>query len=138
VSVPSAIRLDALDLVFQGPRGFEGDRRSRSKQHWKTGPSLRAALARQIGSLPEASIGVQVIGIITMILLFFGELSLYLSTVTEHELLVDTTRGEKLLINMNMTFHRLPCSVISLDTMDISGEQHLDVSHEVEIPRENA
>ena len=25
----------------------------------------------------------------------------------------------------------VPCSVISLDTMDISGEQHLDVSHEV-------
>ena len=74
---------------------------------------------------------VSITGIIVMIVLFFGELSLYLSVQTDHQLSVDTTRGEKLQINFNVSFHRMPCSIISLDTMDISGEQHLDVDHDV-------
>ena len=57
--------------------------------------------------------------IIVMIFLFFGELSLYLNVQTDHQMSVDTTRGEKLQINFNVTFHRMPCSIISLDTMDI-------------------
>ena len=56
-----------------------------------------------------------------MTILFFGELSLYLTTNTVHEMSVDTSRGEKLHINLNVTFPSMPCSVISLDTMDISG-----------------
>jgi hypothetical protein len=36
-------------------------------------------------------------------------------------------RGEKLQINIDITFYRMGCAVISLDAMDISGEQHLDV-----------
>jgi len=34
---------------------------------------------------------------------------------------VDTTRGSKIRINLNMTFPALPCSTITLDTLDISG-----------------
>jgi hypothetical protein len=64
---------------------------------------------------------VSITGIIVMIFLFFGELSLYLNVQTDHQLSVDTTRGEKLQINFNVSFHRMPCSIISLDTMDISG-----------------
>uniref|UniRef100_A0A7S0LUE1 Endoplasmic reticulum vesicle transporter C-terminal domain-containing protein n=1 Tax=Cryptomonas curvata TaxID=233186 RepID=A0A7S0LUE1_9CRYP len=78
-----------------------------------------------------AGAAVSVCGIILMVTLFLGELSLYLSTTTVHELSVDTSRGEKLQINFDVTFPRMPCSIISLDTMDISGEQHLDVTHEV-------
>ena len=78
-----------------------------------------------------AGAAVSVAGMLLMLLLFFGELSLYLTVQTDHQLSVDTTRGEKLQINFNVSFHRLPCSIISLDTMDISGEQHLDVDHDV-------
>ena len=78
-----------------------------------------------------AGAAVSIIGIIVMVVLFLGELSLYLSVTTAHELSVDTSRGEKLRINLDVTFPRMPCSIISLDTMDISGEQHLDVTHEV-------
>ncbi|KAH9756636.1 Endoplasmic reticulum vesicle transporter protein [Citrus sinensis] len=68
---------------------------------------------------------------IVMLLLFFSELRLYLNAVTETKLLVDTSRGETLRINFDVTFPALPCSILSVDAMDISGEQHLDVKHDI-------
>ncbi|KAJ0086572.1 hypothetical protein Patl1_08500 [Pistacia atlantica] len=68
---------------------------------------------------------------VVMFLLFFSELRLYLHAVTETKLVVDTSRGETLRINFDVTFPALPCSILSLDAMDISGEQHLDVKHDI-------
>ncbi|KAK3031492.1 hypothetical protein RJ639_036006 [Escallonia herrerae] len=68
---------------------------------------------------------------IAMLLLFFSELRLYVHTVTESKLVVDTSRGEKLRINFDVTFPAVPCSLLSLDAMDISGEQHLDIRHDI-------
>nr|GEU73887.1 endoplasmic reticulum-Golgi intermediate compartment protein 3-like [Tanacetum cinerariifolium] len=68
---------------------------------------------------------------IAMFLLFFSELGLYLHTVTESKLVVDTSRGEKLHINFDITFPAVSCTLLSLDAMDISGEQHLDIRHDV-------
>ncbi|XP_075640947.1 uncharacterized protein LOC142612693 isoform X2 [Castanea sativa] len=68
---------------------------------------------------------------IVMFLLFFSELRLYLHAVTDTTLVVDTSRGETLRINFDVTFPALPCSILSLDAMDISGEQHLDVKHDI-------
>ncbi|KAG5544302.1 hypothetical protein RHGRI_016898 [Rhododendron griersonianum] len=79
---------------------------------------------------------------IVMLLLFISELSrsslksllyvcLYLHAVTETKLVVDTSRGETLRINFDVTFPALPCSILSLDAMDISGERHLDVKHDI-------
>ncbi|KAG6400250.1 hypothetical protein SASPL_137075 [Salvia splendens] len=68
---------------------------------------------------------------IFMILLFISELRLYLHAVTETKLVVDTSRSERLRINFDVTFPALPCSIVSLDAMDISGEQHLDVRHDI-------
>mmetsp|Transcript_33759 Transcript_33759/g.54705 ORF Transcript_33759/g.54705 Transcript_33759/m.54705 type:complete len:386 (-) Transcript_33759:112-1269(-) len=59
--------------------------------------------------------------------LFFSELAYFLSVERTHELYVDTSRGEKLQINLNVTFPGMQCSVLSLDAMDISGEHQLDV-----------
>ncbi|PWZ41220.1 Endoplasmic reticulum-Golgi intermediate compartment protein 3 [Zea mays] len=66
-----------------------------------------------------------------MLLLFVSELRLYLHAVTETTLRVDTSRGETLRINFDVTFPALQCSIISLDAMDISGQEHLDVKHDV-------
>ncbi|KAK4741195.1 hypothetical protein SAY87_024783 [Trapa incisa] len=76
-------------------------------------------------------------GVITLVssifilFLFFSELRLYLHTVTETKLLVDTSRGEKLHINFDVTFPSIPCSLLSVDAMDISGEQHIDIRHDI-------
>ncbi|KAK9219608.1 hypothetical protein WN943_008254 [Citrus x changshan-huyou] len=74
---------------------------------------------------------ITVVSSIVMLLLFFSELRLYLNAVTETKLLVDTSRGETLRINFDVTFPALPCSILSVDAMDISGEQHLDVKHDI-------
>ncbi|KAM1030475.1 hypothetical protein EV1_033968 [Malus domestica] len=66
-----------------------------------------------------------------MLFLFFSELRLYLHTVTESKLLVDASRGETLHINFDVTFPAIRCSLLSLDTMDISGEQHFDIRHHI-------
>lgn len=65
-------------------------------------------------------------------ILFASELSLYLSVGTQPELYVDTSRNEKLRINVDITFPRMPCAWMSIDVMDISGEQRVDIhSHDI-------
>lgn len=68
---------------------------------------------------------------IVMLLLFISELRLYLHTVTETKLVVDTSRGGKLHISFDVTFPAIRCSLLSLDAMDISGEEHLDIRHDI-------
>jgi len=50
---------------------------------------------------------------------------------TNEHLFVDTTRGQQLRINMNITFPALPCSVITLDTLDMSGNHAPDKARNV-------
>ncbi|KAL8239543.1 hypothetical protein R6Q59_016110 [Mikania micrantha] len=68
---------------------------------------------------------------LAMLFLVFSELALYLQPVTETKLVVDTSRGEKLKINFDISFPAVSCTLLSLDAMDISGEQHLDIKHDV-------
>ncbi|XP_064954347.1 uncharacterized protein LOC135616776 isoform X2 [Musa acuminata AAA Group] len=74
---------------------------------------------------------ITIVSSIVMFLLFISELRLYLHAVTETKLVVDTSRGESLRINFDVTFPALSCSMLSLDAMDISGEEHLDVRHDI-------
>ncbi|KAF5789912.1 putative endoplasmic reticulum vesicle transporter [Helianthus annuus] len=68
---------------------------------------------------------------IAMLLLVISELAMYLQTVTETKLVVDTSRGEKLKINFDISFPAVSCTLLSLDAIDISGEQHLDIKHAI-------
>ncbi|XP_038681806.1 endoplasmic reticulum-Golgi intermediate compartment protein 3-like [Tripterygium wilfordii] len=81
---------------------------------------------------------ISVASFIVMFLLFFSEFRLYLHTVTETKLIVDTSRGETLHISFDVTFPAIPCSLLSLDAMDISGEQHFDIRHDIMKKRINA
>jgi hypothetical protein len=49
------------------------------------------------------------------------EARLYTSIRTDETLEVDVTRGGKVAVDFNITFHHLPCSLMSVDSMDISG-----------------
>lgn len=84
-------------------------------------------------------------GVITVItcllmgILFLGELQGYLTTQTDNQLVVDTSRGAHIDINFDVEFPRMPCSWLSLDAMDISGEMHLDVAtHSIQKQRISA
>ncbi|XP_048590649.1 endoplasmic reticulum-Golgi intermediate compartment protein 3 isoform X1 [Nematostella vectensis] len=66
-----------------------------------------------------------------MFILFVSELNYYLTTEVNPELFVDTTRAQKLRINVEIVFPKLPCVYLSIDAMDVSGEQQIDVSSNI-------
>lgn len=74
---------------------------------------------------------ITIVSSFVILLLFFSELRLYLHTVTETKLLVDTSRGGTLHINFDVTFPAVQCSLLGVDAMDISGEQHFDIRHDI-------
>ena len=55
----------------------------------------------------------------------------YRRVYTDTSIVVDRSRGEKLSVRMNVTFPHVPCYLLSVDVMDISGETQRDVSHNV-------
>ncbi|KAL0366343.1 UNVERIFIED_CONTAM: Endoplasmic reticulum-Golgi intermediate compartment protein 3 [Sesamum radiatum] len=70
---------------------------------------------------------VSIVGLIIMATLFLHELTYYLSTYTVHQMAVDLKRGETLPIHINMTFPSLPCDVLSVDAIDMSGKHEVDL-----------
>ncbi|KAJ8466362.1 hypothetical protein OPV22_028914 [Ensete ventricosum] len=74
---------------------------------------------------------ITVVSSIIILLLFISETRLFLYSATETKLIVDTSRGERLHVNFDITFPSLPCTLLSVDTVDISGEQHYDIRHDI-------
>lgn len=74
---------------------------------------------------------ITIVSSVAMFLLFVSELRLFFHPITETKLVVDTSRGETFRIYFDITFPALPCSMMSVDAMDISGQQHLDVKHDI-------
>jgi len=64
-------------------------------------------------------------------LLVVSELRSYLTPVTSDHLYVDTARGERIRINVNITFPNMPCAGLNLVAMDVAGEQQIDVVRNV-------
>ena len=72
---------------------------------------------------------VTIVSLLFAVILFVMELTHFLSTSIHTELLVDTARNQKLQINLNITFHNLPCSFLTVDAMDVSGAQQHNIMH---------
>jgi hypothetical protein len=66
-----------------------------------------------------------------MCILLFSELSWFLTTETSTHLRVDSSRGEKMRINFDITFPSISCSLLTIDVMDVSGSHQEDVEHTV-------
>lgn len=74
---------------------------------------------------------ITVISGIIMTTLFLSELNYYLTPEMTEELFVDVSRGEKLRINIDVVFPRISCSYLSIDAMDVSGAQQINVEHNI-------
>ncbi|KAF6166083.1 hypothetical protein GIB67_023793 [Kingdonia uniflora] len=70
---------------------------------------------------------VSILGLVIMATLFLHELKYYLATYTVHQMSVDLKRGETLPIHINMSFPSLPCEVLSVDAIDMSGNHEVDL-----------
>ena len=64
-------------------------------------------------------------------LLTIIEVTDYLQVKVDDHLFVDTSRGQQLRINMNISFPALPCSVIDLDTLDVSGNHAANIMQNI-------
>lgn len=58
-----------------------------------------------------------------MTFLVISELNTYLTPQITEELFVDTTRGQKLKIHLDIVIPQISCSYLSIDAMDSTGEQ---------------
>ncbi|KAG0133152.1 endoplasmic reticulum vesicle transporter-domain-containing protein [Tuber indicum] len=80
-------------------------------------------------------------GIVTLVSLFVvfvlvvGEFREYRRIQVLPELVVDKTRGEQLPISLNITFPHIPCELLTLDVMDVSGEQQSSITHGIHLTR---
>lgn len=62
-----------------------------------------------------------------MVLLFLGEVRSYVAPRTQSDMLVSPDYGgEKLHVSLDITFHHFPCSLLSLDILDILGNHELN------------
>ena len=67
---------------------------------------------------------ISLIGWIVTLVLFLGELSAYLTVSTHEHMVVDTTLGHKLRIDINVTFPAITCAEVHMDAMDVAGDFH--------------
>jgi hypothetical protein len=65
---------------------------------------------------------VTIVSLLVVTWLVWGEWADYRRIAVTPELVVDKSRGEKMEIHLNITFPRMPCELLSLDVMDVSGE----------------
>lgn len=67
---------------------------------------------------------ITIVSTILIILLIALEYQAYNSPVVREELFVDTTRNDKLHINLDITVSRVSCAYLSVDAMDSGGDTH--------------
>ncbi|RCI07918.1 hypothetical protein L249_5887 [Ophiocordyceps polyrhachis-furcata BCC 54312] len=74
---------------------------------------------------------VTIVSLLVVLFLSWGEWVEYRRVVIRPELVVDKGRGERMEIHLNLTFPKMPCELLTLDVMDVSGEQQHGVAHGV-------
>jgi len=71
-----------------------------------------------------------VCGLIILVLVW-GEFLYYLQVTVVPEITLDQDRNSKLNITFDVTFPHIGCAYLGVDTMDVSGNHQLDITHGV-------
>jgi len=89
----------------------------------------RADVDYRIQTVPGGIISL--VALVIMFWLFISELSFYWSAEIVPDLYVDTSLGQQLQINLDITFHHLPCGFISVNALDKTGNHQLNIHHDI-------
>ncbi|KAJ3116014.1 hypothetical protein HDU96_010662 [Phlyctochytrium bullatum] len=79
----------------------------------------------------SAGAAVTLISAAIILLLLVSEFVDWQAVQVHPSLDVDRARKEKMTINLNITFPRIPCFLLSIDVMDVAGEHQNDVDHSI-------
>jgi hypothetical protein len=74
---------------------------------------------------------VSLVGWCLIVLLILSEVNSYISAKPVEHMVVDTTLGQQLIININISFHKLTCAEVHLDAMDVAGDNQLNIEHDM-------
>ena len=72
---------------------------------------------------------ISLVGWIVILVLVLAETGNYFTPQVREHMIVDTTLGDSLKININMTFHALTCAEANVDAMDVAGDNQLSIEH---------
>ena len=102
--------------------------------------SFDAAPKIEYDFLQRTSLGacVSLVSITLMVVLFFSEVFTFFTPQLEHELVVDMARGDTFRLNFDVTFPRLPCSLLAIDVENGEKQAQVVDMHEVYKTRLNA
>ena len=70
---------------------------------------------------------ITILCVITTFILLYNEYEDYNRIVLRPELVVDRDRDQKLDINLDISFPAMPCDLLSLDIMDLTGDVQFDL-----------
>ncbi len=74
---------------------------------------------------------VTIVGVLAATLLFAHETSTFKRKDVVQEMVVDSVRGERLLARLDISTYAIPCSVLSLNTLDTTGTFHFNVQQDL-------
>ncbi|KAL7679707.1 putative endoplasmic reticulum vesicle transporter [Plasmopara halstedii] len=75
----------------------------------------------------EVGATVSIVAGIIMIALFLSELSAYLRVYTHEHMVVDSTLGEKLQVNLDVSYLAINCHDAHINAMDVAGELQVNM-----------
>jgi len=75
---------------------------------------------------------VTIIGVLVMIILLFAEVSEYRSSITQDTIVVDVSRQERMNIELDITFIKLPCKDVQVDIVDSTGQDDIVISRDIQ------
>lgn len=65
------------------------------------------------------------VGWIIIAVLVMSEIAFFLGPVSQEHMIVDTTLGQRLKINIDITFHAITCAEVNVDAMDVAGDNQV-------------
>ena len=74
---------------------------------------------------------VTILGVLAATLLFAYETSTFKRKDVVQQMVVDSVRGERLLARLDVSTYAIPCSVLSLNTLDHTGSFHFNVQQDL-------